>query len=422
MFCPHECQGLADVYGSKYEELYKSYEDEGKAKQTVNAQELWNAICVSQIETGTPYILYKDAVNLKTNQKNIGTIKSSNLCAEIVEYSDKDEIAVCNLASVCLPSFVENGTFDHEKLGKTVGIITNNLNKIIDRSFYPIDKARVSNERHRPIGIGVQGLADVYSLLGYSFDSDEASKLNIEIFETIYYYAMNKSHELAMKHGAYSTFEGSPLSYGKFQFDLWEENRKDYTKVKNIFSGRYDWDSLRLAIMKHGVRNSLLIAPMPTATTSQIMGNNEAIEPYTSNLYVRRTIAGEFVIINKHLMKDLLALNLWNTELKDKIIRAEGSIQNINEIPKEVKSKYKTAWEISQKVLIDQAADRGNFVCQTQSLNLFVPRPSLKILSSMHFYSWNCGLKTGIYYLRTKPAANPQQFTLSVNNCESCSG
>ena len=416
LFCPSDCPGLADVYGDEYRDLYLRYEGLGLARRVMPAQDLWHAICVAQMETGTPYLLYKDAVNAKSNQKNVGVIKSSNLCAEIVEYSDRDETAVCNLASVCLPAFVRDGEFDYAALGDTVRTVTRNLNRIIDRSFYPVKKAEVSNMRHRPIGIGVQGLADTYSLLGLPFDSAGAGRVNENIFETIYYHALSESARLASVDGAYATFEGSPLSRGVFQFELWGHDASG-------LSGMYDWEALR-DVARRGVRNSLLVAPMPTATTSQIMGNNEAIEPYTSNIYLRRTLAGEFVVVNRHLMKDLIARGIWNARVKDKIVAGEGSVQDVPEIPDDIKQMYKTAWEISQRTLIDQAAARGKFVCQTQSLNLFVPRPNVKILSSMHFYAWSKGLKTGIYYLRTKPAANAQRFTIEVGasgGCESCS-
>jgi ribonucleoside-diphosphate reductase alpha subunit len=415
LFCPHECPGLADVCGEEYKQKYEKYENEGKARKVMNAQELWNAICVSQIETGTPYMLYKDAANEKSNQKNLGVIKSSNLCCEILEYSDKDETAVCNLASICLSKFVNGEKFDYDGLHEVARQLTVNLNKVIDKTFYPTDKAKRSNTRHRPIGIGVQGLADAYSMMGYPFDSKDAKELNEKIFETIYHGAVEKSMELAKVDGTYETFDGSPMSKGEFQFNLWSYKDEQ-------LSGMYDWEKLRQDVMKYGVRNSLLVAPMPTATTSQIMGNNEAFEPYTSNIYLRRTVAGEFVVINKHLMKDLIKEGLWTTKMKDKIVYNEGSVQKIPEIPDDIKEKYKTAWEISQKVLIEQSADRGKFICQTQSLNLFVPKPSVKILSSMHFYAWSKGLKTGMYYLRTKPAANTQQFTIDANVCEACSG
>jgi ribonucleoside-diphosphate reductase alpha chain len=413
LFCPHDCPGLAEVYGEEYESLYNKYENENKFKQKVNAQELWSAICRAQIETGTPYMLYKDAINTKSNQKNVGVIKSSNLCCEIVEYSDKDETAVCNLASMCLPTYVVKNTFDYAKLHDIVKVVTKNLNKVIDRSFYPIEKAKRSNFRHRPIGIGVQGLADVFMLLKHPFDSKEAAEINKKIFETIYHASLCASCELAQIDGVYDSFVGSPMSKGIFQFDMWDNG-------KDNLSDMYDWNALREDVIKHGIRNSLLVAPMPTASTAQIMGNNEAFEPYTSNIYLRRTLAGEFTVTNKHLMKDLIDRGIWNTQLKDKIIYYDGSIQNIDEIPSELKELYKTSWELSQKCLIDQAADRGVFICQSQSMNLFVPNPSVKTLSSMHFYSWTKGLKTGIYYLRTKPAADPIKFTNDNNECLSC--
>jgi len=412
LFCPSTLpEKLENVYGDDYRALYERYESQGLYRQQVPAQKLWIAICNSQIETGNPYLLYKDAVNRKSNQQNVGVIKSSNLCTEIVEYTAPDEIAVCNLASIALPKFVKNKTFDHEKLHEVVKIITRNLNRVIDVNFYPVDKARKSNMRHRPIGIGVQGLADVYMMHKVAFDSSEAARLNHDIFETIYHAAMEQSMELAKEEGAYETFAGSPVSRGVFQFDMWE--------TRSAFEKQYDWDALKAQVKVHGVRNSLLVAPMPTASTSQILGNNECIEPYTSNLYARRTLAGEFVILNKHLVKDLLDLGKWTTDLKNKIIFHNGSIQNIHEIPESMKDIYKTAWEIKQRHLIDQATERGRYVCQSQSLNLFMAKPSIKALSSMHFYTWAQGLKTGIYYLRTQPAANPVQFTL--NPCESCS-
>jgi ribonucleoside-diphosphate reductase alpha chain len=415
-FCPSTLpeEKLENVYGEEYRRLYLRYESQGLARQQVPAQKLWIAICNAQIETGNPYMLYKDAVNRKSNQQNVGVIKSSNLCTEIVEYTAPDEIAVCNLASIALPKFVTPDTpdgFDHARLHSIVKIITRNLNRVIDVNFYPVDKARTSNMRHRPIGIGVQGLADVYMMHKVAFDSPEAAKLNHDIFETIYHAAMEQSMELAREHGSYETFAGSPVSRGVFQFDMWE--------TQSAFDKRYDWDHLKKQVHEHGVRNSLLVAPMPTASTSQILGNNECIEPYTSNLYARRTLAGEFVVLNKHLIKDLLDLGMWNQDLKNKIIFHNGSIQNIHGIPSNLKDIYKTAWEIKQRCLIDQAVERGRYVCQSQSLNLFMAKPSIKALSSMHFYAWGQGLKTGIYYLRTQPAANPVQFTL--NPCESCS-
>ena len=549
LFCPHKAPGLADVYGEEYKELYLRYEQDGLYNEQVDAQKLWFRICNSQIETGNPYMLYKDHVNHKSNQKNLGVIKSSNLCVspdtkiltdqgeieigqfenksvnvwngeqfskvtikktsnhtqlmkvhldtnrfiectyyhkfytkcssdlslatpacdlkigdelqafhlpdgtlveptvtnielstrfsstycfkessrnmgvfngiltgqctEILEYTSPEEIAVCNLASISLPMFVENGTFNHTSLHKTVQMITRNLNKVIDVNFYPLKEAQLSNMRHRPIGIGVQGLADTYMMMKYPFDSAKASELNKEIFETIYHASLTASMELAFKHGPYVSFDKSPTSYGILQFDMWDS-------VSH--SGRYDWDLLKEEIKKKGLRNSLLVAPMPTASTSQILGNNECIEPYTSNIYLRRTIAGEFVVINKHMIKDLIELGLWSESLKDEIVLHHGSIQNIFNIPQHIKDLYKTAWEIKQKVLIDQAADRGVYVCQSQSLNLFVSKPDLKTLSSMHFYTWNKGLKTGMYYLRTQPAASPIQFTINPTSCDSCSG
>lgn len=421
LFCPHSVpESLQDVYGERYRELYLRYESEGLYKRQVPAMSLWLAICNAQIETGNPYMLYKDAVNEKTNQKNVGVIKSSNLCTEILEYTAPDEIAVCNLASIALPKFVVRHDdsaepfFDHVKLHSVVKLITRNLNRVIDINFYPVDKAKRSNFRHRPIGIGVQGLADVYMMFKIPFESHEAAKLNHDIFETIYHAAMEQSCELADTHGAYETFEGSPLSRGVFQFDMWNTDFK-----YPVTNDRYDWDQLRTRVMSHGTRNSLLIAPMPTASTSQILGNNECIEPYTSNLYARRTLAGEFVVLNKHLIKDLIHLGLWSSELKNKIIFHNGSVQDILNIPDTLKSIYKTAWEIKQRALIDQAVERGKFVCQSQSLNLFMAKPTIKALSSMHFYAWGRGLKTGLYYLRTQPATNPIQFTISP--CESCS-
>jgi len=413
LFCPSKIpKGLQDMYGDEYEKTYLQYEEEGLYVKQVDAHKLWYAICNAQIETGNPYLLYKDAINRKSNQSNVGVIKSSNLCTEIVEYTSPDEIAVCNLASIALPMFVKDGTFDYEELHQIVKIITLNLNRVIDVNFYPVEKAKRSNFRHRPIGVGVQGLADVYMLMGFPFDSQEASKINKQIFETIYHAALERSMELAVEEGVYETFAGSPASKGELQFDLWKQA---------VDNSRYDWDKLKTAIIKNGLRNSLLVAPMPTASTSQILGNNECFEPYTSNIYLRRTLAGEFVVINKHLIRDLLALGLWNTTLKDKIVYHNGSVQNLQEIPQNIKNMYKTSWELKQKVLIDQAVERGKFICQSQSMNLFVPRPTIKILSSMHFYSWSEGLKTGIYYLRTQPASNPVKISISPDICETCS-
>lgn len=402
LFCPNEAPGLADCYGEEFEKLYESYEREGKARRVVKARELWTAILESQIETGTPYMLYKDACNEKSNQKNLGTIKSSNLCTEIVEYTDKDEVAVCNLASISLPRFVIDGKFDHQKLFDITYVVTKNLNKIIDVNYYPVPEARNSNMRHRPIGIGVQGLADAFILMRMPFESDEARKLNAEIFETIYYAAMTASKDLAKAHGPYQTFAGSPLSKGIFQFDMWNVTP----------SARWEWDVLREEVMKHGARNSLLLAPMPTASTSQILGNNECFEPYTSNIYTRRVLSGEFVVVNKHLLLDLVKLGLWNNDLKNKLMASNGSVQDIPEIPQHIKELYKTVWEIKQRAIIDMAADRGAYICQSQSLNVFIQNANFAKLSSMHFYAWKKGLKTGMYYLRTKAAVDAIKFTV----------
>ena len=403
LFCPHEAPGLADCWGKDFEKLYKKYEKEGRARKVVKAQELWFAVLDAQVETGTPYLLYKDAANGKSNQQNLGTIKSSNLCTEIIEYTSADEIAVCNLASLALPRFIRDGIFDHEKLYDVTYQATINLNKIIDGNFYPVEEAERSNLRHRPIGLGVQGLADAFILLRMPFESEEAKKLNKEIFETIYFAAMTASKDMAIKDGPYETFKGSPLSEGKFQFDLW--------KVKPE-SGRWNWEDLRLDVMNYGVRNSLLVAPMPTASTSQILGNNECFEPYTSNIYTRRVLSGEFIIVNKHLLRDLVNLGLWNTTMKDKIITANGSIQDIPEIPQNIKDLYKTVWEIKMRNIIDMAADRGAYICQSQSLNLFINSPNASKLTSMHFYAWKKGLKTGMYYLRTQAASQAVKFTV----------
>jgi ribonucleoside-diphosphate reductase alpha chain len=402
LFCPNEAPGLQDCYGEEFEKLYEKYEREGKARKTIKAQDLWFAILDGQIETGTPYMLYKDAANSKSNQQNLGTIKSSNLCTEIMEFTSPDEIAVCNLASLALPRFVINGKFDHEKLYEVTYQAALNLNKIIDNNYYPVEEARTSNMRHRPIGLGVQGLADSFILLRLPFESDEAKQLNKEIFETIYFAAMTASKDLAIKEGPYETFAGSPVSKGIFQFDMWN--------VEPTL--RWDWYTLKAAVIKHGVRNSLLVAPMPTASTSQILGNNECFEPYTSNIYVRRVLSGEFVVVNKHLLKDLVELNLWNDEMKTKIISHNGSVQKIDGIPDHIKEVYKTVWEIKQRALIDMAADRGAYICQSQSLNLFVDTPTNSKLTSMHFYAWRKGLKTGMYYLRSKAATQAVQFTV----------
>jgi ribonucleoside-diphosphate reductase alpha chain len=402
LFCPHEAPGLADTWGADFEKLYTQYEAEGRERRTVKAQDLWFAILDAQIETGTPYLLYKDSANRKSNQQNLGTIKSSNLCTEVIEYTAPDEVAVCNLASLALPRFVSGGQFDHQKLYDVTYEVTKNLNKIIDHNFYPIEEARNSNLRHRPIGIGVQGLADAFILLRLAFESDKAKQLNKEIFETIYFAAMTASKDLAKIEGPYETFAGSPTSKGQFQFDLWN--------VEPTL--RWDWYRLKDEVIKYGVRNSLLVAPMPTASTSQILGNNECFEPYTSNIYVRRVLSGEFVVVNKHLLKDLVELNLWNDDMKTKIIFHNGSIQAIDEIPQHLKDIYKTVWEIKQRTIIDMAADRGAYICQSQSLNLFVDSPSANKLTSMHFYGWKKGLKTGMYYLRTQAATQAVQFTV----------
>lgn len=402
LFCPHEAPGLHECWGEAFETLYAQYEKEGKARRTVKAQDLWFAILDAQIETGTPYLLYKDAANGKSNQQNLGTIKSSNLCTEILEYTSPGEVAVCNLASLALPRFVIDGKFDHDKLYEVTYEATKNLNKIIDNNYYPVEEAKTSNLRHRPIGLGVQGLADVFILLRLSFESEEAKKLNQEIFETIYFAAMTASKDLAKVDGPYETFAGSPASKGTFQFDLWNTEP----------TLRWDWYRLKDEVIKHGIRNSLLVAPMPTASTSQILGNNECFEPYTSNIYVRRVLSGEFVVVNKHLLKDLIELGLWNDEMKNNIIAHNGSIQKIDGIPDDIKEIYKTVWEIKQRTLIDMAADRGAYICQSQSLNLFVDTPTNGKLTSMHFYAWKKGLKTGMYYLRTKAASQAVQFTV----------
>ena len=403
LFDPNEAPGLFDVYGAKFEALYHQYENEGRGRKVVKARDLWNAVMESQTETGTPYILYKDAANQKSNQQNLGTIRSSNLCTEIIEYTSKDEVAVCNLASIALPKFVVNGKFDFDKLVEITKVATRNLNKVIDVNFYPIPEAKNSNMRHRPIGLGVQGLADAFILMGMAFDSDAAKQLNKDIFEAIYFAAVTESAALAEKLGAYESFQGSPMSKGMFQFDLWGVTP----------SKRWDWDGLRERVKQVGLRNSLLVAPMPTASTSQILGNNECFEPYTSNLYTRRTLAGEHIVVNKHLMRDLVRLGLWDEEMREAIMAANGSVQGIEDIPKEVRDVYKTAYEISQKVIIDMSADRGAFICQSQSLNVFMEAPTFAKLSSMHFYAWQKGLKTGMYYLRSKAATDPIKFTLS---------
>ncbi|PKV67309.1 ribonucleoside-diphosphate reductase subunit alpha [Pontibacter ramchanderi] len=413
LFCPNEAPGLGDSWGQEFERLYEKYEREGRARKTVKAQDLWFAILESQIETGTPYMLYKDAANSKSNQQNLGTIKSSNLCTEIMEYTSQDEVAVCNLASLALPRYVkeENGhkVFDHQKLFDVTYHVTQNLNKVIDINYYPVPEARNSNMRHRPIGLGVQGLADTFIALRMPFESEEARGLNKDIFETIYFAAMTASKDLAKKQGAYETFKGSPLSEGKFQFDMWGVTPD---------SGRWDWEELRQEVVKHGVRNSLLVAPMPTASTAQILGNNESFEPYTSNIYVRRVLSGEFMVVNKHLLKDLINLGLWNDKMKNAIIAANGSVQDIPNIPQNIKDLYKTVWEISQRTVIDMSADRGAYICQSQSLNLHVMNVNFGKLTSMHFHAWKKGLKTGMYYLRTKAAVDAIKFTVEKQAAE----
>jgi ribonucleoside-diphosphate reductase alpha subunit len=411
LMCPNQSRGLADAYGNAFKELYEQYVSENKYIKKIKARELWFKILDSQMETGTPYMLYKDACNIKSNQKNLGTIKSSNLCCEIVEYSDAKESAVCNLASISLSSMVEDGVFNYKKLIKVTKIVTTNLNKLIDVNFYPTNKTQLSNSRHRPIGIGVQGLADAFALMDVAFESDEASKINKHIFETIYYAAMEQSMELSIEQGPYESFEGSPISKGIFQFDMW-----------GVTPQLYDWDKLRESIIRYGVRNSLCVAPMPTASTSQILSNNECFEPFTSNIYTRRTLAGEFIVINKYLMKELIDLGIWTLKIKEKIIENKGSIQNIAEISDKLKQKYKIVWEIPMKHIINMSRDRGAYICQSQSMNLWIEEPNYKILTSMHIYSWKQGLKTGLYYLRRKPKHQAQQFSLQPETeCVMCS-
>ena len=414
LFCPDKARGLSDVYGKEFEELYTKYEEEGLANTTLPAADLWKAILKSQTETGTPYMLYKDACNIKSNQKNLGVIKSSNLCTEIIEYTDKDETSVCNLASIALPKYVnrETKTFDYDKLHEVTKVVTKNLNRVIDRNFYPVETAKKSNMRHRPIGLGVQGLADVFILCGLPFDCEESRTMNAHIFETIYHAALEASSELAEVDGSYETFEGSPASQGIIQPDMWEGETK--------FSGRYDWDAMRERVKTKGLKNSLLLAPMPTASTAQILGNNECFEPYTTNIYLRRTLAGEFVVVNNHLVNALKERGLWSKEMKDLMVKAGGSIQNIVDIPDDIKTLYKTVWEISQKCIIDMAADRGRFIDQSQSMNLFMESPTMSKLSSMHMYAWKSGLKTGMYYLRSKAKSRPIQFSLEPD-CVACS-
>ena len=414
LFCPNEAPGLADCYGDEFEKLYEKYEREGRYRKQVKAQDLWFEVLESQIETGVPYMLYKDAANRKSNQKNLGTIKSSNLCTEIMEYTAPDEVAVCNLASIALPKFVEEDEkgklfFDHKKLYEITYVATKNLNKVIDINYYPVPEARNSNLRHRPIGLGIQGLADTFIMLRMPFDSPEARRLNEDIFETIYFAAMTASKDLAIKEGPYETFKGSPVSKGIFQFDMWGVTPK---------SNRWNWTELKQEVRKHGVRNSLLVAPMPTASTSQILGNNECFEPYTTNIYTRRTLSGEFIVVNKHLMKDLIKIGLWDENMKNRLIEANGSIQNIPQIPQNIKDIYRTVWEISQKSILDMAADRGAYICQSQSLNVHIQDPNFGKLTSMHFHAWKLGLKTGMYYLRTKAAASAIQFTVEKQKQE----
>jgi len=405
LVCPNECPGLFKIHSDEFEALYTKYEADGKGRKTIKARELWEKILESQIETGTPYMLYKDAANRKSNQKNLGTIRSSNLCTEIMEYTSPDEVAVCNLASIALPMFIKNSEFDHKELYRVTKRVTKNLNKVIDRNYYPVKEAKNSNVRHRPIGLGVQGLADAFIMLRLPFTSDEAKKINQEIFETLYFAAVTASMELAKDEGVYSSYEGSPISQGDFQHNLWGIKDDD-------LSGRWDWEKLRKDVKKNGVRNSLLVAPMPTASTSQILGNNECFEPYTSNIYTRRVLSGEFIVVNKHLLEDLVALGLWNENLKQELMRANGSIQHIDIIPQEIKELYKTVWELSMKDIIDMSRQRGYFIDQSQSLNLFMENANYSKLTSMHFYAWKSGLKTGMYYLRTKAAVDAIKFTL----------
>ena len=405
LMCPNECPDLYKCHSEEFEALYHKYEAENKGRKTVKARELWEKILESQIETGTPYMLYKDAANRKSNQKNLGTIRSSNLCTEIMEYTSEDEVAVCNLASIALPMFVKNKEFDHKELFRVTKRVTKNLNRVIDRNYYPVIEAENSNMRHRPIGLGIQGLADAFIMLRLPFTSDEAKKLNQEIFETLYFAALTASMEEAKEDGVYESYKGSPISEGLFQHNLWGIKDEE-------LSGRWDWKKLRKDIKKHGVRNSLLVAPMPTASTSQILGNNEAFEPYTSNIYTRRVLSGEFIVVNQHLLEDLVELGLWNEDLKEEIMRANGSIQDVEIIPQDLKELYKTVWELSMKDIIDMSRQRGYFIDQSQSLNLFMENANMAKLTSMHFYAWKSGLKTGMYYLRTKSAVDAIKFTL----------
>ena len=403
LMCPNECPGLPDSWGPEFEALYEKYEAEGKGRKTIKAQELWFKIVENQIETGVPYMLYKDAANSKSNQQNLGTIRSSNLCTEIIEYTAKDEVAVCNLASIALPKFVTSeGTFDHDKLFEVTYQVTKNLNRVIDRNYYPIPEARNSNMRHRPVGLGVQGLADAFIMMRYPFDSEEAQQLNKDVFETIYYAACCASKDMAIEEGPYESFQGSPASKGQLQFDMWGVTPSD----------RWEWDVLKEEIKEKGMRNSLLVAPMPTASTAQILGNNECFEPYTSNIYTRRTLSGEFIVVNNHLLRDLTKLGLWDADMKNQLIAANGSIQHIPNIPENLKVLYRTAWEISQRAILDMAADRGAYICQSQSLNVFMENANAPKLTSMHFHAWRAGLKTGMYYLRTKAATDAIKFTV----------
>ena len=406
LMCPNECPGLFDCHSDEFEALYLKYESEGKGRKTLRARELWEKILESQIETGTPYMLYKDAANRKSNQKNLGTIRSSNLCTEIMEYTSPDEVAVCNLASIALPMFIKDGAFDHDELFRVTKQVTKNLNRVIDRNYYPVPEAENSNMRHRPVGLGVQGLADAFIKLRLPFTSQEAKDLNQDIFETLYFAAVTASMEESEKDGPYSSYKGSPISKGEFQHNLWGIKDED-------LSGRWDWAGLRKKVKKHGVRNSLLVAPMPTASTSQILGNNECFEPYTSNIYTRRVLSGEFIVVNKHLLEDLVELGLWTEDMKQELMRANGSVQHIEGIPAEIKELYKTVWEMSMKDIIDMSRHRGYFIDQSQSLNLFMEGATMAKLTSMHFYAWKSGLKTGMYYLRTKSAVDAIKFTLS---------
>ena len=414
LMCPNECPDLYNLHGDEFDELYQKYESEGRGRKTIKARELWEKILESQIETGTPYMLYKDSANRKSNQKNLGTIRSSNLCTEILEYTSSDEVAVCNLASIALPMFVKDGNFDHKSLFDVTVRVTKNLNRVIDRNYYPVKEAENSNFRHRPVGLGVQGLADAFIMLRLPFTSDKAKELNQEIFETLYFAAVTASVEEAIKDGVYQTYKGSPISKGEFQHNLWGIKDDD-------LSGRWDWSGLRKKVKKYGVRNSLLVAPMPTASTSQILGNNECFEPYTSNIYTRRVLSGEFIVVNKHLLEDLVQLGLWNEEMKQELMRNNGSIQNIETIPENIKELYRTVWEMSMKDIIDMSRHRGYFIDQSQSLNLFMEGATMAKLTSMHFYGWKSGLKTGMYYLRTKSAVDAIKFTLDNKSKENTS-